>query len=411
MIRLDNAYRHSLVFFAVVIFFTSVANYTERYGLIPLFWIFVFAAASGPLVLSKLASGHAHLMPIAFWCASFLFVTITWYYWSPQDAIASQEVQTRLLSVIFLAVALVVFSDKEEQQLAQRWIAAAVLLAVALNVYELFHPLTFSDIPGRSQGLYPNVNQSGAALVLGLILSYQVIPDRLKLAFVGITAVGVIPTFSRSAMIGWLIVVAFFFMRAGVVAQFRRLAVLTVVVVGLIASPVWVDLQQTLEQRGVLNLDVVGRIAFFTGGQSEDASSTERKAVADAAWNLFGQRPLTGWGTNASNRMEGFDVGTHNIYLALMADHGILGLLLLPALLLSVLWGVNRRSFDQVFPWMMFMLVWGMFSHNILEERYILLATALTASIVASRRTREEPGPELASPVKPGTLATLSPAS
>ena len=38
-------------------------------------------------------------------------------------------------------------------------------------------------------------------------------------------------------------------------------------------------------------------------------------------------------------------------------------------------------------PWLIFMLMWGMFSHNVLEERYILLAVALMASMVASNRT------------------------
>ena len=33
------------------------------------------------------------------------------------------------------------------------------------------------------------------------------------------------------------------------------------------------------------------------------------------------------------------------------------------------------------------MIMWGMFSHNVLEERYILLAVALMASMVAANQT------------------------
>ena len=55
---------------------------------------------------------------------------------------------------LFLVLAMIVFSDIDEQRLAQKWIAGAVLLATALNIYELFNPLTFSTIPGRSSGLY-----------------------------------------------------------------------------------------------------------------------------------------------------------------------------------------------------------------------------------------------------------------
>jgi hypothetical protein len=71
----------------------------------------------------------------------------------------------------------------------------------------------------------------------------------------------------------------------------------------------------------------------------------------------------------------------------MLVDHGVTGFFVIPFLLLSVLWGLNRRSVDKAVPWLIFMLMWGMFSHNVLEERYILLAVALTASMVASNRT------------------------
>ena len=58
------------------------------------------------------------------------------------------------VSVLFLILAMIAFSRLErEQRLAQKWIAGAVLLATALNIYELFNPMTFSTIPGRSSGL------------------------------------------------------------------------------------------------------------------------------------------------------------------------------------------------------------------------------------------------------------------
>jgi O-antigen ligase len=99
--------------------------------------------------------------------------------------------------------------------------------------------------------------------------------------------------------------------------------------------------------------------------------------------------------------MEGFDVGTHNIYLALLVDHGVIGFLIIPFLLLSILWGLNRKTIDLALPWLMFMVVWGFFSHNVLEERYILIAVALIASMVASNRTRPVPSTEPVAPARP----------
>ena len=410
MINLGSAYRKFLVIFAVGIFFTNIADFSIKYGLIPLLWIGLFAVVSAPAVLSGLAYSRIPVQPIIFWSAFYVAISILWYYHSPQDEFAFQEVQTRIVSVIFLVLALIVFNGPDLQRLAQKWIAGAVLLATALNIYELFNPMTFSTIPGRSSGLYNNVNQSGAALVLGLILSYQVIPDRFKMAYVGITALGVIPTFSRSAMIGWMLVVGYFFVRAGFRAQIRRLSILAVVCVGVLFSPLWGDIQYSLQQRGVLTLNIVERVQFFTGGGRGDDSSNERKAVATRAWELYGERPVTGWGTGASRRIEGFDVGTHNIYLAMLVDHGVIGFFISPFLLLSVLWGLNRKTIDLAAPWLIFMIMWGMFSHNVLEERYILLAVALMASMIAANRTAPDPAEQSAMvPVQPlGDLVPLA---
>ena len=410
MINFGRVYRKALVAFAVTVFFTNISDFTVQYGLIPLVWIGIFTALAAPAILHGLASNKVPVRPIVWWCAFYVALSIVSYYWSPQDEFAFQEVQTRIISVIFLILTMIVFNQPDEQRLAQKWIAGAVLLAAALNIYELFNPMTFSNIPGRSSGLYSNVNQSGAALVLGLILSYQVIPDRFKLAYVGITALGVIPTFSRSAMIGWMLVVLYFFARAGIRVQIRRLVTLTVVCVGLIFSPIWSDIQHTLEQRGVITLNIVERIQFFTtGGKREDDSSNERKAVAERAWQLYGERPLTGWGTGASRRIEGFDVGTHNIYLAMLVDHGVFGFFVIPFLLLAALWGLNRKTIDCAAPWLMFMIMWGLFSHNVLEERYVLLAVGLMVAMITTHQTRSVPELDSSMPVMlpaPAGLAT-----
>ena len=111
--------------------------------------------------------------------------------------------------------------------------------------------------------------------------------------------------------------------------------------------------------------------------------------MAARAWELYGERPLTGWGISAGRRVDGYEVGTHNIYLAMLVDHGVVRFFIIPFLLLSVLWGLTRKNLDLAIPWLLFIVVWGMFSHNVLEERYILIAIALMSSIVASDRQRK----------------------
>ncbi len=381
-------YRNALVFGGVVLFFTNFADYSLKLGIVPLYWIFAFAAACAPLAIPALFRGRIEISPLTIWAAVYLLISIAWYYPSDQTPESYQNMQTRLLSVIFLGLMLFILARREDEHIARVAVAWSVLLGVALNLYELFNPLTFSSIPGRSSGLYNNVNQSGAALVLGLILAYQVITPRLRIPFALLTAAGIITTFSRAAILGWVLVMLYFGVRTGFnVAQLRRVCVICVLVFGFVLSPYMGQLQRSLEERGTLTLDVIQRLNFISGN-TNDSSAQEREQVATTTWRLWEQHPFAGYGTGQNRQIEGFEVGAHNIYLAMMVDHGILGLFIVPGMLLAMAWGARRRDLDLVIPFVMFLSFWGFFSHNVLEERYILVAVALVGSIVCSNQTR-----------------------
>jgi len=384
-----GSYRTLLAVIAVALFFTNLSSYTEQFGVIPLAWIGLYAGMCVPVVLHGLFTSQVPIRPLVWWGGSYVLVSLLWFYRSPQDAFAYDEVRLRVLSMIFLVLSLVVFGDAAAQRAGRVAIALATMLAVGLNVYELFNSQTFSTVVGRSAGLFGDSNQSAAALVLGLILAYAVVPGWARMPFVAATAVGIIPTFSRSGILAWLLVVAFIMLRAGLgVAQLRRVAAVTALVVGLLVSPLWGNIEQELVERRTLNMNVLGRLAFFSGGSARDGSANERKAVAAKAWEMVGEEPLRGHGTAAALRLDGFEVGTHNMYLAMMVDHGFLiGIAMIPLFLLATMWRANRRSLDLTMPFAGFITMWSSFSHNVLEERYILLSVGLTASVVAVNRT------------------------
>jgi O-antigen ligase len=321
------------------------------------------------------------------WCAAFLLIALVWYFPSKQDGTAYQEVQTRILTVIFLVFSLFLFSDPKQQRVARVAIVFATLVGVGINIYELFNPMTFSRVLGRSAGLFRDSNQSGGALLLGLILGYQMVPSRLRGLFIFAVGLGVFTTFSRSAMLGWILIVLYFAARNGFgFRQFRNAVLLTAVVLGFLYSPLWTDLQTSFEQKGLVNLDTLQRISFFQSGSTGDESADERKLLAEAGWRMVRERPYFGYGTGAFRVIPGFDQSTHNIYIAMAIDHGVFGLLLMPSLVLAAVWGAPRQLLDITGPWTMFMLMWGFFSHNELEERHILLSAALVSAMVISAR-------------------------
>jgi Lipid A core - O-antigen ligase and related enzymes len=72
--------------------------------------------------------------------------------------------------------------------------------------------------------------------------------------------------------------------------------------------------------------------SIFNGNLSNDSSIQARAVVAGLAWEMFFDRPLVGYGTNAVQTMFGRMLSNyteaiyaHNNYLELMADFGIIG--------------------------------------------------------------------------------------
>jgi len=380
-------YRKFLVVFSVAVFFTALSDYTEQFGFSPLKWIMAMGALTAPLLVMVGFEARFRWQPLFIWGLGYLLITVIWYYPGPQDATDFRLVRLRFLSVIFLCLMLFIFSRPGDVLLARQTVAAGVLLGVGLNIYEQFHPMTFSDVPGRSSGLYANINQSGCALMLGMILSKDIVPKRFRFLFCVLAGIGIVTTFSRAAMLGWILVMGFSVVRSGVdIRKISQALVALGLVFAFFSSAYWQHVSMGLEQRGALNASVVQRLQFFSQGDTQDASATERQAVAAYALHLFEQKPIFGWGTGAGRNLEAFSVGTHNIYLNLMIDHGLVGVFIMPWLLLAIIWGCRRNVLDVAVPYVMFVILWGFFSHNVLEERYLLLTVALAGSMVFQER-------------------------
>lgn len=385
-------YRTLLAVGLVLLFFTNAANYGLRFGVPPVFWIAALVAASAPLVLIDLIRQGLRIAPLGVWGFAYLLVSSLWFVPSSQSPVAWQQVQTRVLAVVFLLLATYLFSEARALRAARRAVVAATLLTVALNLYEVAFPMTFSEIPGRASGLFANVNQSGAALVLGLILGAEALRPRLRLPYALAAGLGILATVSRAAILGWGLVMALWAARRGNRGPaIAAGVVVTAAAALLLLSPWWAGVEQALAERGVLTENVRERLDIFGGGNLADASTLERQQVAALAWSAWSDHPLAGAGTGASTERP-FELGPHNMYLAMMVDHGFVGLFLLPTLLLAAAWGADPARSPDVVPFVVFLAFWGFFSHNVLEERYILLAVAFVAAEVAGQR-RPAPAP------------------
>jgi O-antigen ligase len=377
---------------AVAFLFSGFSTWAFNTGALPLpplaFMLVVLGCAGAAVILEPTRLGGTG---VKLWSAASACLAMLAFLWSSGSAMALQEAQTRTLSAMLLVGFSVLMADAATRTITRRAIAVCTMLTVAINVWEITHPMTFSMALGRSASFYVNPNIAGAALVGGLLLALPIVPARLREAFALLVGAGVFLTLSRGALLCFGIVLVV--LLASRQLRLKRLSLLTAGGLLLVASVVGAMMAS-------------GELSYLSGGAdrfvrqrlgigsreefSADVSASSRSNLAMHALDLFGERPLTGFGTGATvewNEPE----STHNIYVRHLAEYGVLGALLMPALLLLA-WPRHRqhgsrtdRVADQAF--VVFVALWGVFSHNVADDSFVLIGLAL----ITARPMRPDP--------------------
>jgi O-Antigen ligase len=378
---------------SIALFFTDLDFYVywaKVSPLPPITWIYVFAVLALPLMILSPSRGISK--PLLLWIGSYLMITVASYvFLSTGNEFEVQELRTRMLSVAFIAVMMVIFSNQSRVHAwVRKLIVIATVIAAINNVLGASVPDLFGDsgVVGRWGGWYVNPTKSGMGLMLGLVFGTEVLVPLLRIPYVMLGGVGILLTFSRGAMLMWILLLVWLLVRGKIPHQQTAGWFLGLILLGLITG-----LQGEEIVRGFnLPPQIIERLEWFQNplenkGDAE-GSSGARMEVAETAWEMFLQRPLTGYGVGSTVTWS-FPISTHNMYLSLMADYGLIGVAMLPTLVWSVVWkarGVAKSLSPSLGG---SMLIWGIFSHNILDEFYILMSFSLMGAMtIASQKDR-----------------------
>jgi hypothetical protein len=293
----------------------------------------------------------------------------------------------------FMLACIIIFDHPRVLALVKSGVALATLLGVALNLYEVFHPGTFSQAPGRSAGLYLDANCSGMALVLGSVVALTAIPSRWRELFLLLTGAGVIATFSREAMLAFAVVVAG-------AAIGRAVPLHRFVVVGGVACVLFsaLELGNSLRETQSWSAANLERLSFTL-----DASAEDRLRLGLKMLEEFEAAPLFGHGFGTDEYWV--DIESHDFFLNMLANYGILGIFVVPALVLSV----RRKSWDSNVFGLVFLL-WSFVLHMVLLLPFSLIVIAIEAA--ESDQIKTVPfisQPEVYAPLKVRLIARNQP--
>lgn len=375
----------------ICVFFSNLPIYIGLFvfpPIQPLHWIVALSGTT--LVFLMRPRSTAKDRSLAFPLAMLGYLALCLAAYVLQGGGDPVVLRQRVLGVVVAILSYSCFTASEGAVLAARralvWI---MLFSVAVNVYDITHPLTlvpadseFATL-GRAAGLFMNPNQAGAALVLGFALSLGAVPPRWRVIYAVLVTGGVALTLSRGALVGLAMVYAALFfegrtLRAGQVVKIMTLSAAAGYVFWLIFSA---ELQSRFNIDPSLILDRVLWILDPSG--RADFSQEERVELAERGWLQFLASPYFGNGLGSTELWE-LRTSTHNLYLMLASDFGIVGLFVLPVLLAAVIRSDVMSLTGGVAA--TFLLFWALLSHNVLSEYYMLLAMSLMAAVSAAER-------------------------
>jgi hypothetical protein len=385
--RFLDGYQYILSIAATFFFFSDLPDYLYSASFLPILpavWIWVFVFLSLPFIKNIVTIPK----PLVIWMVLYVLISILSLATISSDDLATKEFRIRISSLVFVCLMYVLYNQKSLKHI-KYVIIAVVCMSVVNDFIELLNPKIFTELNvGRPGGFYINPNKAGCALVLGMIFTVDVFKKPYRWLYMLFVFGGIAATFSRGALLGWTLC-ALFLTIARVLSEKRRTVLISAV--GLVLVLVLSNPLQTISthfQGGSdgANWDILDRLEQFQNPSLEDDSAKERKAVVGFAWVMFGNHPFWGNGLASTYKWTVSEVSTHNMYLFYMADHGVLGAMILPGAIVAVLWGNRGELRVKFLCFGVFMSLWGIFSHNVLEERYILSAFALMAAVNTNQK-------------------------
>lgn len=387
-IALDK-YQYVLSIVATFLFFSHLPDYLYTAPLIPvppLVWIGLIAILSIPF-LKKAASIPK---PLLAWMLFYLLISMLSLMTVSGDEISFTDFRAKVLSVLFIVIMYVLYQQKSLIHVKYT-ILVVVGLSVINNLLELLSPRMFSEVNvGRPAGFYIDPNQSGCALMLGMLLGMTVIRKPYRWILILVAGIGIMATFSRGAILGWLLCTIIMIFGRVLSDQRRKILVPAILLIVFLASinPLRLLSDYFKGDPTGANWDIVNRLEEFqnpTETAKED-SAASRQVVAAGAMVLFSQRPFWGNGLASTRKWMVADISTHNMYLYYMSDNGILGFLFLPGAVLAVVYRNKGEQTTILVCFAVFISLWGLFSHEVLAERYTLASFA----IIAAMNTNEQ---------------------
>lgn len=376
-----NKLHNLIIFIFIAVNFSYILSYAYNNMA---FLILLYATSITLVLLHQQSFKYITTLPLIRWIVFFLTINLIWII-LPHSMASEKSVGDLFITLMYLfSLTLLLYFDDNRLTTARTAILFITIISIFNHIIELFIPELFysldsiTKIIGRSSGFYGNSTGAGEAIILGMILSYGLVPQKFKAFFLLFALLGVIPTFSRAAIAFWFIVVFVLVMTKAIRKKEALMLGSIILLLTAIALPILITFLDT--SLGEEAENILTRLDFFSSKQTiSDGSAQYRLTVAKAAFQHFSDSPFFGAGFSFTSHWE-YEISTHNLYLEQMAEFGLIGIFIYPFLITSIIWQASGEAKKTGIAFATFLVLIGFTSHNILDGFHTLLAIAVMAS-------------------------------
>jgi len=288
---------------------------------------------------------------------------------------------------IFLSFSLLYNLDDRQLLVTRKAIVVALIIGVLLLILDFIMPGKFTsddNLSGRAVATYANANIAGAVLILGMILTIDIIDKKFRIYYLLFIFLGILVTFSRSNIMIYLIIIFLMSLQNKISKTFFFSIIITVFAIFMFLLFGGFELLSELFNLKITD-NLVNRITFFLDSEHTDLSNiSERKMVLMAALDMFADNPIFGNGF-ASTRLWEYRVAPHNSFARTFAEFGLFGIFIIPSFLYfttrKVFKSMDKNYRDIGILFIVYYVLSSMFSHNMLDQAFNMVGAIIIATL------------------------------
>ncbi len=338
-------YKVSALVVVLFLVYVELPSYihAQNDSLPPKYFYYVFFVVLAPLLILRFRALISYVIsPFSLWAFALIMLNIAHLLVALSDgdegrvSVIGTGIQYTVLTVL-LGFACSITQTKSYERIFP-FVAVLIPTMVIVDFLSpgLFYPLgAEGTVAGRASATFINANKAGEAMLLTFLLAIPVLRPRYRALLLLLVGAGVILTFSRGAILGWMLLWLFLLVMKSVPKY-----TLVVPLAAFGALPLLVgSFQSYLEGREDLSAGVdnlLGRLEFFRDGVLDDGSGLARAQGLEAGLDLFLENPIFGAGAGATEVWL-LPTNPHNQAVKLAAEYGIFGIAVLVALAV-ILW-------------------------------------------------------------------------